>query len=86
MPQITMEQLEAMSLEELWSYNQKLTEQRRLIREVQLAMKKIIDCRSAEAQAKKTLEHMSDAERIALAQAINVNGVATTEGVGTPGD
>lgn len=72
---------ESMSFEELRVLKEQLGEKREEIRQAQIEIQKIMDKKVAEETAKAKVALMSDAERVALAQIINVPPIETSEAV-----
>jgi hypothetical protein len=75
-----------MSVQELTMENLRLQKERDDIRSEQLAINAELTMRYAQERARQLAESMSDEEKAALAQAISVEGIDSSSGVGTPGE
>lgn len=75
---------EDMSLEQLEKENQKLMAQKDAIRENQKVITALMDEKSSMAEAQRKVATMSNAEKAALVQVLQPQGIASEETFGTP--
>lgn len=71
-----------MTLEQLETVSRELTQERYAIKLELRKLVKLIDFRYAQGEAVRKLETMSDAQKVALAQAVNTQGIPTGEEFG----
>lgn len=76
---------EGMSLEELGVANQVLMGRRREVLEIQRAINEAMSEKAAAEAARAKTAGMSDAEKAALLQVLQPEGIASGEKVGRPG-
>lgn len=73
---------EEMSIQELEAQNRKLSEERDKIKIEQKILGKVMDAKKMALAVQKKLETMSDAEKAAMAQMIQSQGIGSSAAVG----
>ena len=78
-----MANLDEMTVEELEVYNAGLSRKRAGITATKREIARILDQKRAARDAKASLDRMSDGEKAALAQALQVDSIESNEAFGT---